>query len=595
MNPRWFAALRNLWLVRILLIASLISTFGGGSTVRAADDLAAAVPSGAVAFVEVAGLESWIEKLQQSAIVASLPANPQVQAFYQSPQGKKADAGRKVVETQLGMDLWTLGKTLLGGRVAVALYPHDGRKEPDAVIVAQVKDVASLNRIRERLDPLLVLIGDQTQATSGPGGSSLRNYDGKLFVADKDNWIVLTSTHELMAGTVSLLTEAASDNRKSLRDDAAFAAMTKQLGDEHLVRSFVNLELIAKGMSGRLGPDKLDNPLASLLLGGLYELANHSPFLGSTLDLNDQRLLVTHAVAGKPESLGEKYQPLFAVADKPDVAALPNVPGLIGGWILHRDFAGWYKRREELLQAKVLPEFDKFESGLANLLPSRDFGTDILPSFGRNLTFVVAPQDFSHLQGKPGLQLPGFALVFELAKPEEGSEILSLLFQTVSTIANLNAGQQGRQPWILASETYKDVQLTFGKYGQKPKGDRLPIVFNFMPAAARVGDKFVMSSSVDLCKRLIDVYSTPVTTTATRKPTRGDFLLELTGESLANILEANRGLLEAQAVAKEGKSAEQAAGDVSTLLQLVRGVRSLRLTTGAAGEGYQVQLEALWK
>ncbi len=582
--------------VHVWTLLVVIGGLCGSLAANAADtDLAKVAPSGAVFFAEISGLEPWIEKLQNSQIVASLPANPQVQAFYQSPQGKKADAGRKLVETQLGMDLWTLGKTLLGHRIGVALYPHDGRKEPDAVIIVQVKEAASLNRIRERLDPLLVLIGDQTQASSGPGGSSLRNYDGKLFVADKDNWIVLSSTQDLLTSTVSLLAGGPSETHKSVSQDAGFVAMTQQMGDQHLARSYVNLEMISKAMGGRLGPDKLDNPLASLIGGAVFELANRSPFLGSTIDLNNERLLVTNAVAGKPESLGEKYQPLFAAADKPDAARLPTVPGLIGGFTLHRDFASWYKRREELLQAKVLPEFDKFESGLSNILPSRDFGSDILPTFGRNLTFLAAPQDYSHLQGKPGMQLPGLALVFDLAKPDEGTEILNLFFQTISTITNLNAAQQGRQPWVLSSESYKDVQITFGKYGQKPKGDRLPVIFNFMPAAARVGDKFVMSSSVDLCKRLVDVYTTPVTTTATRKPTRDDFLFELTGESLADILEVNRGMLEARSVAQEGKTSAQAQADTTTLLQLVRAVRTLRLTNGAEGAGYQIQVEARWK
>ena len=84
-------------------------------------------------------------------------------------------------------------------------------------------------------------------------------------------------------------------------------------------------------------------------------------------------------------------------------------------------------------------------------------------------------------------------------------------------------------------------------------------------------------------------------TTATAKPTRNDFLFELSGESVANILEANRSLLEARSVAQEGKTSDQAQSDVTTLLQLVRGIRSLRLTTGAEADGYRVQLEAVWK
>lgn len=582
------------WVLSLVVVGTFCG-FGRTSSTQAADaDLAKTTPSGAVFFAEISGLDAWIDKLQNSELVKSLPSNPQVQAFYASPQGRKADAGRKAIENQLGTDLWTLTKTAFSGRVSVALYPHEGRKEPDAVIAVQVKDAAALDKIRERVAPLLTLIEDQISQTTGPGNIPVRSIDGKVFIAERDDWIVAASTSELMNRTLTLRA-GASDGSKALADDAPFVSMTKQLGSQHLMRSYVNLELITKGMGGRLGPEKLDNPGASLLLGGLYELANHSPFFGSTLDLDSQRLVFAHSISGKPESLGEKYAPLFAAAGKPDAGSLPNVPGLIGGWILHRDFAGWYKRREELLDAKVLPEFDKFEAGLANLLPGKDYGTDILPSLGNKLTFVAAPQNYSHLNGKPGLQLPGFALVWDLGKPDEAEQTLNLLFQTIATISNLNAGQQGRQPWVLSSESYKDVQIQFGKYGQKPKGDRLPIVFNFMPAAARVKDKFVMASSVDLCKHLVDVYLNPTTTTQTAKPTRNDFLFELTGESLANILDANRGMLEARSVAQEGKSSDQAQADVTTLLQLVRAVRTLRLTSGVEADGYRVQLEAVWK
>ena len=578
----------------VVLLIVLGSVNFSQNTIAADGDLSTSTPSGAVFFAEISGLDTWIDQLQNSELVKSLPSNPQVQAFYASPQGRKADAGRKAIENQLGMDLWTLAKTAFSGQVSVALYPHDGRKEPDAVIAVQVKEAAALDKIRERVAPLLTLVEDQIRQTTGPGNVPVRSIDGKVFIAERNNWIVAASTSELMNRTLSLRAGATSNDSKALADDAPFVSMTKQLGSQHLVRSYVNLELVAKGMGGRLGPEKLDNPAASLLLGGLYELANHSPFIGSTLDLDSQRLVFAHSIAGKPESIGEKYSPLFAAAGKPDAGSLPNVPGLIGGWILHRDFSGWYKRREELLAAKVLPEFDKFEAGLANLLPGKDYATDILPTFGRNLTFLAAPQDYSHLNGKPGLQLPGFALVWDLAKPDEAEQTLNLLFQTVAMISNLEAGKQGRQPWVLSSESYKNVQIQFGKYGQKPKGERLPIVFNFMPAAARVRDKYVMATSVDLCKQLVDVYLTPTTTTATAKPTRNDFLFELTGESLANILDANRGMLEARSVAQEGKSSDQARADVTTLLRLIRAVRTLRLSTGVKADGYRVQLEAVW-
>lgn len=577
-----------------LLAIMLMAVLAMSRSSNAADvDSAKVMPSGAIFFAEVSGLEPWIDKLQNSELVASLPSNPQVQAFFDSPQGRQANAGRMMIENQLGMDLWTLSKTAIGGKVSIALYPHESRQQPDSVMAIQFNDVKNRDRIRERVAPLLTLIEQQIKQTTGPGNVSVRSIDGKVFIAERDNWLVAASTSELMNQTLSLRSDTVEERVKSLAEDAPFVAMTKQLGEKHLLRSYINLQLIAKGMGGRIGPEKLDNPAASLLLGGVYELANRSSFFGSTVDLDEQRLVIRHEVAGKPESLGEKFASLFVESGNPDAGFLPPVPGLIGGWVLQRDFAGWYKHREELLDPKFLPEFDKFEAGLANLLPGKDYGIDILPSLGSRLTFLAAPQEYSHLNGKPGLQLPGFALVWDLAKPDEAEQTLNLLFQTVAMLSNLEAGKQGRQPWVLSSESYKNIQIQFGKYAQKPKGERLPIVFNFMPAAARVGDKFVMASSVDLCKHLVDYYLNPIM--VKKAPTRNDFLFELTGESLANLLDVNREMLEARSVAQEGKTSEQAKSDVTGLLQIVRGVRTLRLTSGAEGEGYRVQLEAVWK
>ncbi len=554
-------------------------------------DAAAIMPAGAVAFVEIDGLESWIDKLQQSEFVKSLPSNPQVQAFYASPQGRQADAGRKILEAQIGMDLWTLAKKGFGGRIAAAFYPVDGRKEPNAVLFVRATDAATLEKLREKAAPFLALAQDRIVTSVGPGDVSVRSIDNKLFLAEKDDWILAASTSELLTTALTLRTDMAA-SVKSLSADVPFVAMTKQMGDKHLARVFFNAEMVAKAQGGRIGPEKLDNPLGSLLLGGMFELFSRSSFAGLTLDLTDGQLRLTAGTAGQGGSLGASYQPFFAPKNQ-GAAALPAVPGLIGGVTLNRDYAGWYKNREALLQAKVLPEFDKFESGLANLLPGRDFGEDVLPTIGRNLTVVAAPQSFEHLQSNPGVQLPGFGLIVDLAKPKEGEEIMQLLFQTLTVISNLNAGQQGRQPWVLSSETYHGTQINFGKYTQKPKGDRLPIVFNFMPASARVGDKFVLCSSVDLCRQLVDAYSGKPAASGVRAATADDFRIELRGELLSQALAANAELLEARSV-QEGKSAEQAKAEIGTLLQLVRSIQSVSLKTGAAGEGYNVQLDANW-
>jgi len=242
------------------------------------------------------------------------------------------------------------------------------------------------------------------------------------------------------------------------------------------------------------------------------------------------------------------------------------------------------------MEPSLLPGFDQFESGLGNLLPGKDFSEDIMPLIGKNITFVSAPQDYSHLDGAPGVKMPGFAVVIDLAKPDEGAEIFQLFFQTLSAILNIEAGQQGRQPWLLKSEVYNDVIVNFGHYLKKPKGDRLPLVFNFTPASARVDDQFIISSSVGLCRQLIDQLRDP----QNRQPTNKNLQVELRVDALVDILAANQETFQAQRI-QEGRSPKQAKQDVDTVLTLLRYVKSLALSTAISGDTFQAQLKGTWK
>ena len=260
------------------------------------------MPGGAVAFIEIDGLESWIDKLQQSELVKSLPSNPQVQAFYATPQGRQADAGRKILEAQLGMDLWTLAKKGFGGRIAAAFYPVEGRKEPNAVLFVRATDAATLEKLREKAAPFLALAQDRIVTSVGPGDVSVRAIDGKLFLAEKEDWILAASTSELLTNALALRAGSADAAMKPLSSDAPFVAMTKQMGDQHLGRVYLNSEMVAKAQGGRLGPEKLDNPVGSLLLGGMYELFSRSSFAGLTLDLTEQQLRLTAGAAGRGQA-----------------------------------------------------------------------------------------------------------------------------------------------------------------------------------------------------------------------------------------------------------------------------------------------------
>ncbi len=590
------------WRIAFVLLALSVLQAAPASAVEPAlgesgqsDCLAGEMPPGAVGFAEVNALGQLLGKVQASPYLQSVLSSPQFQMLEKSPQYKKGNAVRQIVETQLGMDLWTAFKELLRDRLAVAVYPGpDGNPAGNGLALLRGVDPKVLAQLRQRLEPFLALAEEQVVVSDSAPGSTqaykLLSFQGKLHVALGDSWIAAASTRELLDKSLGLM--AGKEKEKgTLAEDTAFRAMTEQMGGTHLVRAYVNSEMLTKAMHHRLTPEKLDNPLASMLLGGISELAAGSPFAGLTLDVGEDRFILTSGIAGDSRKLDEAHRVFFSDPAGPGTPDIPQLPAIIAGFTFHLDLANWYRQREKLLEARLLPGFDQFESGIANLLPGKDVGEDIVPLIGKSLTFVAAPQDYSHLDGRPGVKLPGFALIIELARPQEGGDLFQLFFQTLSAIVNLQAGQQNNQPWVMTSETFKDVQIAYGRYLKKPAGDQLPLVANFLPASARMGDKFIISSSLGLCRQLIEQYQKPPA--GAERPNR-NFNFELHANALADILEANREVFQARAI-QQGTEAKQAAGDFSATLQLLRYFDSFRLSSTVKTEALQVQLEGSWK
>ena len=349
--------------------------------------------------------------------------------------------------------------------------------------------------------------------------------------------------------------------------------------------------MVSKHLTARLGiPEKLDNGGASFFLHGLLELAARSPYLGLTLDTNQQGFKLTAGLPGGAKSLGDKFGWYFSDHAKPGTRLLPEVPGIIGGLSLYRDFGGWYRGREALLAEKLLPGFDEFESGITNVLPGRDFAKDVLPAIGNTITFVAADQTFDHIDGKPGVKLPGFALIFDLAKPREGADLFQLIFQTVTTLTNLGAAEAGNEPTVMTPEVYKGATMTTVRYLKKPKGERLPIVYNFIPCAAAVGDKFIISTSADTCRALIDVLQKPAA--GPRLPNR-NFNFEIRPGKLVDLAEANRDALLAESV-QEGKTIRQARQELDLIQEVIRTIKLLRLSTQVKPDQFHLKLEGQW-
>lgn len=572
---------RTTWLGLLLIALTPVSAW--------ADDtpLAGAMPKDAFAYVEVSRLAEAYDQLASSAVWEKVRSSPGWDLAKQSPKYVRFQAGMRLAEMQLGTDSITALKGLLGNRVAIALYPS-GKQEPHAVAVIRVADVNLLKRVKERLEAIVQLFAPEAfQNGQEIGGARIVAVQNKAFYLIRENTVAISSTKEMLETTAKLL---AGEEAESLLQDPDYTQTMAGVSTEAIVRGYVNSGEVVAATKLAEKPRKMDNAVASLLFGGIVELGVHCKTMALEVDLQDDKLGLRVRLGAEPGKLDGVFGGYFNPADTADPVAVPNLPKVLGGFSIYRDFKSLYQQREQLMQEQTLPAFDKFETGLASLLPGKDFAQDVLSTLDNRMTFVVAEQSYDYLDGTPGVRLPGFAVIVDLAKPKEGSDLFRLLFQTVVAVSNFQAGSQGRQPMIMAAEERDGIQIQYGELMNRPSGDQLPIGLNFTPASALVGKRYIMSSSLELCRTLVD-YLQSVKTTETRQT---NFALALFPKAIANALESNRDLLQARLI-QEGRTPERAQGEFSVFLDVLRYFDAIQLTNTVQPDSFDIRLEVSWK
>ena len=584
-------ALRTVW---------LLGTLACAWTVASADDSSFArhFPEGAIGSVEIANLKTLIEKIEDSTLPQLVAESDGYRKWADSDPGRKFRGGQAIVEGQLGIGLWDAVKRIAGDRAFLAVYPpNEGKKQPEGVLLVRLADEEMGALLKEKLAPFVQLAGDKVQAEDRDGNWILHSKDGKVHAGYRGRWVVVSSLADKLDAVLKSVANPDGSRTGTLATSAAWQGIElKSQPSDTRVSVCVDLQRIREIVhQERLLPAKVDNALASLLLGGLMECAATAPRAYGGLVVGDSEFSISLKADAKADQLDAAHRTLFAPRASSARVLSPQVPRFLGSIEVSRQWADWYRRKDELHEAKVLPEFDKFETGLATFLPGKDFAEDVLALVGTPLTFVAAQQTYPHLQGHPGLQLPAFGLVLELKDPQKGADLFNVFFQTITSISNIEAGKYGRQPWVLASESYQGIQLAFARYLETPKGTELPIVYNFQPASALVGNHYVATTSLELCRDLVDALKkNPLKTDAAPSSVDVNFEINLDPSVEADLFVANRAALEALGI-QSGKTAGQAKQEFDLGLELLRQLTPWQLRTLVHKDAVEVRLTGGWK
>jgi hypothetical protein len=322
----------------------------------------------------------------------------------------------------------------------------------------------------------------------------------------------------------------------------------------------------------------------TVLFGGWLDVAQHAPFLCAGGFRSPQE---SHLTFHMPRDLAKSAKAMRLNIPPPGAAGakplLTPAATLLSG-SFYFDLASVWEERAKLFnpaQTKALEEFDK---NSARFLLGSSF-SKLVGLTGSYHRFVVTHQPTYAYKTTPQQNIPSFAYVVELRDPESFGKRMDLILRAAAVLASTQVKLQ------LFEEEHNGHKIVGYRFSEKaPLAiDTTNLRFNFVPCFTRVGNQFVLCSTLGLCRELIDILAKEEKTPPATKPGPAS-VIQLYSSGGAQVLDYYRDVLLTQNILDRANPPEKAAKQVEDLVQFVRSLGILRIESRYLDNEFQYEL-----
>ena len=462
------------------------------------------------------------------------------------------------------------------------------------------------DRLQPAIDALLKLVRQELTKNNQPDPISTIEYQGvpvtsfgpQGALAILDGRMMIASTLDQIKNWIENRNGLPIDS--SLATDTGFTRFRSSVSDQAAVWFYVRLDrarALNKNSDTQAPPKPGDESGGRLLLGRWVDVLSKSKALAGELVIERDQISL-NAVMTVPEEV--QSGPLDVFRPQTSSAQVPMVlPGGLVSATLWRDLAAVWEVREQFLDPETLKGLAQLDSFAGQFFGGRDFGTGVLGALGDQWNLVIAQQDYDAQKPMPTTRYPGAALLIPVdPEDEEFGVRLQSAFQTFIGLANIGAAQSKSPPLILGSEEVEGVMLFRGKFlapkqpqNDEPVDDR----YNFSPSAALVGHTFVLASSTDVARSVIQTLRNqePISEVLNVPPPGFQATLQVraSGAEVARLVNLNREVLISRNLLEKGNSREVAAGEVDLIESLLKRIQHARADVFESQDSVRLNLQ----
>ena len=570
MSPRW------------MCIAALLVGSASAASAQQANDPLRFVPSQAEWVAKIDRPRELVDAIEKNDLFQQAQKLAVVREYYDSTTAQRLYQLLAYFEKELGKNKTELLDDLGAGGIAITAQfsPPSG-----VLFVLQAKDES---RLRRFVDLSLDLIEKELDRQESKDRIVRAKYQGVDIgqLGPKVSFAVVEAA--LLIGSDDKMLKTAIDTHrkqgKSILQVASFMEARKKAPPKSLGWTWFHLEeirtKIPKFQDG-LNAAALD-PFQVFVFGGITDLLKRSPYVSAALtrDGADYRLAVQSPSGrdGMP-ALSHMLLPTDGAGTLPPLLA----PRTIASASYFFDLGQFWTKRADIVGEKNAKGLDDADQNLAKFLAGIKLGK-LLNAMGPHHRVVVTQPKDRPYQRKPAAPIPSFALVVDMRDPSFAKDMNSI-FRSGALLATFVVGLN------LKEETHNDCEMVsyFFSETKKVEGDPTNIRFNFSPTYVAVGDQFVMSSTAELARDLIDSLKAE----RDRKPSKATMRTQLHASGLAEIIKANEEAVLTQLILSQALPSKTAKQELGAILSLVEQLGSLRFESEYSAKNFRYDI--LWK
>jgi hypothetical protein len=539
------------------------------------------VPAAADAVAKIENPRALYDAIYGHEMFQELLKIDAVAAFYDTTNFRRLQQVLAYLERELGHQRFELLDRLAGGGAVVAAQ----FEKKAALVVVQATD----EELLKKFVALARKIVDQELARQDvkEGAQSRKYRDLETLHLGKDLHAARAGAALLFSNQEAVLNKAIDLFLDGGKDSVAqwlnLPDVKRHLPSRSLLWGALNLDQAKKndGFKNTLNTLGLD-PFTMFTIGGVVDVIKRSPYVCAGLARDGKNFQVRIAMPKGREGMA----PLSVVfLPEDDQGSLPILqpPRVLSSTSYFLDLGKFWENRHKILTPEQAKGIDKFQADTAKYLRGMALGT-LLQQAGKYHRIVTTLPDKSAYKIKPTVASGCFAVVLDMRDPAFAKS-MSTVLRGAALVAGFRYGLK------MVEEKHGPHTLTTYYFPENGKfdGDDNNIRFNFSPCFTQVGSQFVISSTLELGKDLIDCLEKETNAGVSPATQR----THIFGTGLAANLRTSEDLLISRAILNQALPAAQAKKQYEQLMRLTERLGQVNIESRYGPNEYH--LDFLWQ